>query len=61
VCQFYRSGKHVCQNSLLISQSGRHFEAEREIITEEKKKRSSIKLTGAKFFITAGFLFSQEF
>ena len=34
--QFYLKDRRICQNSLLISQSGRHFDAEREIIMEEK-------------------------
>jgi hypothetical protein len=39
---FVPKGKRICQNSLLISQSGRRFDAERQIIMEEK--RSSIEL-----------------
>jgi hypothetical protein len=39
ICQFYPKGKRICQNSLLISPSGRRFDAERQIIMEEKDRQ----------------------
>jgi hypothetical protein len=37
--QFYPKGTRICQNSLLISPSGRRFDAERQIIMAEKDRQ----------------------
>jgi hypothetical protein len=36
---FILKGKRICQNRLLLSRSGRRFDAERQIIMEEKDRQ----------------------